>query len=187
MKRKKKTPLFSDVCFLSFPDFLEKKLQECETQSFRPRKNGKHLVLGKQPGPGALILQSNDYLDIGNHPDIVRAEIEALESFGQVPVMSAVFMHDGGAKSEFESSIASWVGFESAVLCQSGWAANVGLMQVIAGRDVPVYIDFFTHMSLWEGIKSSEATAHAFMHNDPDHLEKLIKQYEPLPIRRTAI
>ncbi|MCW8814935.1 MAG: hypothetical protein OQK59_03035, partial [Chlorobium sp.] len=58
MKRKKKTPLFSDVCFLSFPDFLEKKLQECETQSFRSRKNGKHLVLGKQPGPRALILQS---------------------------------------------------------------------------------------------------------------------------------
>lgn len=178
MIRKNQSPhFFSDACFLSFPGFLEKKLQACEEESFKPRKNGKHLVLGKKPGPDALILQSNDYLDIGNHPDIVEAEIDVLENFGQVPVMSAVFLHDGGTKDAFEKSMASWTGFENAILCQSGWAANVGLIQVIAGRDVPVYIDFFTHMSLWEGIKSSGATAHAFMHNNPAHLEKLIKQY----------
>ncbi|MEC9487496.1 MAG: alpha-hydroxyketone-type quorum-sensing autoinducer synthase [Prosthecochloris sp.] len=160
-----------------FPDFLECKLDACERDSFLPRKNGKHLVLGKKPGDGAIMLQSNDYLDIGNHPDIVRAEIEALESSGQVPVMSAVFMHDGGAKDYFERQMADWVGFESSILCQSGWAANVGLMQVIAGNDVPVYIDFFTHMSLWEGIKSAEAKAYPFRHNDPVHLEKQIQQY----------
>ena len=178
MVRKNQRPLFfSDVCFLSFPDFLEEKLQACEEESFKPRKNGKHLVLGKKPGPDALILQSNDYLNIGSHPDIVRAEIDVLENFGQIPVMSAVFLHDGGAKDAFEKSMAAWTGFERAILCQSGWAANVGLMQVIAGKGVPVYIDFFTHMSLWDGIKNSEATAHAFMHNDPVHLEKLIKQY----------
>lgn len=178
MERKKSPPFFSsDVCFLSFPDFLEKKLQQSEDQSFKPRKNGKHLVLGKKPGPNALLLQSNDYLDIGNHPDIVKIEIDFLEKSGQVPVMSAVFLHDGGTKDDFEQAMASWVGFEASILCQSGWAANVGLMQVVASKNVPVFIDFFTHMSLWEGIKSSQATAHAFIHNDPAHLEKLLKQY----------
>ena len=177
IRKNQSSSSLSDVCFLSFPDFLEKKLQACEEQAFKPRKNGKHLVLGKKPGPGALVLQSNDYLDIGAHPDIAGAEIDVLENLGQVPVMSAVFLHDGGVKDAFEKSMASWTGFENAILCQSGWAANVGLIQVIAGKDVPVYIDFFTHMSLWEGIKSSEATALAFMHNNPAHLEKLIKQY----------
>jgi CAI-1 autoinducer synthase len=93
--------------------------------------------------------------------------------------MSAVFMHAGSDKSKFEEEIAGFTGFESAILCQSGWAANVGLMQVIADKDTPVYIDFFTHMSLWEGINTAHATPYAFRHNDPDHLERLIRENGP--------
>jgi len=91
--------------------------------------------------------------------------------------MSAVFMHDGSDKAIFEADIAGFAGFESAILCQSGWAANVGLMQVIADSSTPVYIDFLTHMSLWEGIKSAGAPFHTFLHNDAAHLEKLIQRH----------
>lgn len=72
--------------------------------------------------------------------------------------------------------MASYVGYDKAILCQSGWAANVGLMQVIAGQDTNIYIDFFAHMSLWEGIKSSGAKAFPFRHNNTRSLEKIIKK-----------
>ncbi len=163
-----------------FPDFVEKKLQACEAETFKPRKNGKPLVLGnKLPGYGSIILQSNDYLNVSKHPDIVRAQISMLENAGRELVMSAVFLHEGSDKSVFEKSMADFTGFESSVLCQSGWAANVGLMQVIADKDTPVYIDFFTHMSLWEGIKTAGAPPYPFRHNDVGHMERLIKKHGP--------
>jgi CAI-1 autoinducer synthase len=163
---------------LEFPDFLEKKLLACDEEMFRPRKNGKPLVVGNTlPGKEAVILQSNDYLNISNHPDIIQAQIETLEKSGQGAVMSAVFFPEDSPNHLFEREMAEFAGFESAILCQSGWAANVGLIQVIADPSIPVYIDFFTHMSLWEGIKVSGATPRTFRHNDPAHLERLINEH----------
>lgn len=92
-------------------------------------------------------------------------------------VMSAIFLQGNSQQSNFEKQMANFVGFEASVLCQSGWVANVGLIQSIASKEVPVYIDFLAHMSLWEGVKASGATAHPFMHNDASHLEELIKKH----------
>lgn len=162
----------------TFPDFLEKRLQACEAELFTPRKNNKPLVLGNcLPGTESIMLQSNDYLNISNHPAILSAQLDVLKNATQDPVMSAVFLHENSDKHEFEQSMAEFTGFESSILCQSGWAANVGLMQVLADSSTPVYIDFFTHMSLWEGIKVSGAKPYAFRHNDPSHLERLIREH----------
>ncbi len=162
------------------PDFVEKKLNACDEETFAPRLNKKPLVLGNAlPGPGSIILQSNDYLNISKHPDIIHAQVAVLEDLGKDLVMSAVFLHEESYKSRFERDIAAFAGFESAVLCQSGWAANVGLMQVIGDEKTPVYIDFFTHMSLWEGIKTAGSPPFPFRHNDPGHLERLVREHGP--------
>jgi CAI-1 autoinducer synthase len=92
-------------------------------------------------------------------------------------MMSAVFQQEESLGKNLEKKFAAYLGFENAVLCQSGWAANVGLIQAIAEENTPVYIDFMTHMSLWEGIKSAGARPISFRHNDVLHLEKLIKQH----------
>ena len=177
---KRRTGVAGAGCVKHFPDFIERKLQACEEETFKPRRNGKPLVLGNRvPGSDSVVLQSNDYLYISKHPDIVRAQISMLENSMRELVMSAVFLHEGSDKSIFEKSIADFVGFESSVLCQSGWAANVGLLQVIASEDVPVYIDFFTHMSLWEGVKTASAIPYPFRHNDVGHMERLIKEHGP--------
>ena len=162
------------------PDFVEKKLKACDDETFAPRRNKKPLVIGNTlPGPDAIILQSNDYLNVSKHPDIIRAQVSVLEDVGKDLVMSAVFLHEGSYKDRFEKEMAAFTGFENAVLCQSGWAANVGLMQVLGDATTPVYIDFFTHMSLWEGIKTAGSPPYAFRHNDPGHLERLVREHGP--------
>nr|WP_232209725.1 alpha-hydroxyketone-type quorum-sensing autoinducer synthase [Chlorobium ferrooxidans] len=162
---------------LPIPDFLDARLLAYEEASIKTRRNGKPLVLGKKPQPESIILQSNDYLSISNHPQVLQAQIARLEQGGHEMVMSAVFLHEDSDKSLFEKAMARLVGFEHAILCQSGWAANVGIMQTIADQNTPVYIDFFTHMSLWEGVKTSGAPFYTFMHNDAAHLENLVKQH----------
>ncbi|PWW81583.1 hypothetical protein CR164_09235 [Prosthecochloris marina] len=162
------------------PDFIERKLKACEEEAFKPRKSGKPLVIGNRiPGSDSIVLQSNDYLHISKHPDIVRAQVSILENSIQELVMSSVFLREGSDKSIFEKSMADFMGFESSILCQSGWAANVGLLQVIASEDIPVYIDFFTHMSLWEGVRTAGAIPYSFRHNDVEHMERLIKEHGP--------
>ena len=82
-----------------FPEFLEKKLQACDDDLFKPRKNGKPLVIGSiEPSVGAIMLQSNDYLNISGHPSIREAQLQVLQKEGNEPVMSAVFMHEGSEK-----------------------------------------------------------------------------------------
>jgi CAI-1 autoinducer synthase len=162
----------------ALPDFVENRLMQCDEEMFQPRRNKSPLVLGNfLPNKSSTMLQSNDYLNISGNADIRNAQLDALAKMGQEPVMSAVFLHENSDNHQFESNIAEFAGFESAILCQSGWAANVGLMQTISDSTVPVYIDFFTHMSLWEGIKVSGATPYPFRHNDPGHLERLIKEH----------
>ena len=76
--------------------------------------------------------------------------------------------------------LADHVGKEGALLCQSGYTANLGLIQVIADPETPVYLDSLAHMSLWEGVRAAGAPAHSFRHNDPEHQERVIKFNELL-------
>ena len=161
-------------------DFVDKKFKAAYEESIKPRKNGKPLVVGNMmPGTNSIILQSNDYLNLSKHPAITHAQIAMLENSCKELVMSAVFLHEESEKFLFEKAMADFVGFESSVLCQSGWAANVGLLQIIAEESSPVYIDYFAHMSLWEGIKAAGAVPFPFRHNDVGHMERQIKEHGP--------
>jgi len=165
---------------MALPDFIDKKLRQCDDELFRPRKNKKPLVIGNHlPNKDSIMLQSNDYLNISNHPRIRKALLEALCDMSREPLMSAVFLHEDGAMKKFEKRMAHFTGFESGILCQSGWVANIGLMEIIADSTIPVYIDFFAHMSLWEGIRISGATPYSFRHNDATHLDRLITEHGP--------
>ena len=109
---------FTEKSKLGYPEFLEKKLQACDDELFKPRKNGKPLVIGSlTPDLGAIMLQSNDYLNISSHPFIREAQLEVLQKAGNEPVMSAVFLHEGSDKYFFEQAMAEFTGYESSILC----------------------------------------------------------------------
>lgn len=160
----------------NLPIFIRNKLDQYSTTVSTGVKNGRPLILGKSPNKDSLMLQSNDYLSISKNPKIIEAQVNSLMKKDRDAVMSAVFLHDNSIQRNFEFEMAQYVGYEKAILCQSGWSANVGLMQVIADRETTVYIDFFAHMSLWEGIKSAGAKAIPFRHNSANSLEKLIQK-----------
>lgn len=160
-------------------DFLIKRINDFYKNVIEVRKNKKHLVIGKGAKEDSLVLTSNDYLAIANHPKILSAQEREIRNQHNKVIMSAVFMTQNSLKGTFEKEMAEYFGYESSILCQSGWAANVGLLQAIAEKDVPVYIDFFAHMSLWEGIRAAGAKAIYFLHNNVAHLEKMLRKHGP--------
>ncbi len=140
---------------------------------------GRFFAEGRVPGPQSIRLDGNDYLSVAGHPDIVTAQIEALHHHAGFTVQSSVFLRPDSPVQQFESDMAEWVGVPHVVLCQSGYAANLGLLQVIAEPDMPVYVDTLAHMSLWEGIRAARARPRPFRHNQPAHLARCIREHGP--------
>lgn len=139
----------------------------------------KFVTHGLVPKSDAIRLDGNDYLAVTGHPRIVQAQIDSLRCEQHAVMQSSVFHLEGSPTHRFERALADWVGADSALLCQSGYTANLGLLQVVADPQTPVYIDSLAHMSLWEGVRASGATAHAFRHNDPGHLARIIPRHGP--------
>ena len=140
---------------------------------------GRFVLHGSQPGPDAVRLDGNDYLSVTGHPDIVSAQISALTRSTEFVVQSGVFLLQQHPSRALEQALADWVGKEDALVCQSGYSANVGLLQCIANPDTPVYLDGMAHTSLWEGAHAARAPAHMFRHNDPDHLDRTLARKGP--------
>jgi CAI-1 autoinducer synthase len=134
---------------------------------------------GREPGAGAVRLDGNDYLSVTGHSDIVRAQISALTQNTESVVQSGVFLLDAHPAHRLEKQLAGWVRKEDGFLCQSGYAANMGLLQIIADAQSPVYLDSLAHASLWEGAHAARAPAYAFRHNDPAHLARMMKTHGP--------
>lgn len=161
------------------PTFLAKRIGHFYGERVTKSWQGGHILRGRAPVMGDLLLQSNDYLALTLNHEIVEAQISALRSEGNGAMMSAIFLHGDTAHSELENRFANHLNSEAAILCQSGYAANVGLLQSIADKDTPVYIDHLAHMSLWEGAKSAGTVTRPFRHNDPAHLERQMAAYGP--------
>ena len=139
----------------------------------------KFVTHGRAPGRDAIRLDGNDYLAVTGHPRIVQAQIDNLRCNHDAVTQSSVFHLAGSPTHQFEVALADWIGADSALLCQSGYTANLGLLQVIVDPETPVYVDSLAHMSLWEGVRASGATARAFRHNDPAHLARMIPRHGP--------
>ncbi len=161
----------------TLPSFIEERLSFYIQDLITQNQSQKHLVLGKRPSRDSVVMQSNDYLSLSHNKAIQQAHQAAISDHDDNVVMSAIFLQDAESKPAFETELANYVGMESCLLSQSGWAANIGLLQTICPPNTPVYIDFFAHMSLWEGIRAAGAAAHPFMHNNMSHLRKQLERH----------
>jgi CAI-1 autoinducer synthase len=161
------------------PASLRDRIRREFSDRWQQQWGGKFVLHGRPVQPGAVRLDGNDYLSVTGHPAIVQAQLQALREDSQAVVQSGVFLLDTHPAHGFEKAMAAWIGKQDGFLCQSGYAANIGLLQIIADEQTPVYLDSLAHMSLWEGARAAKAAAHAFRHNDPAHLDRLLQAKGP--------
>ncbi|MGH4029121.1 alpha-hydroxyketone-type quorum-sensing autoinducer synthase [Actinomycetota bacterium Odt1-20B] len=140
---------------------------------------GRHIFEGSVPGPGAIHLSSNDYLGLAREPRILKVMADTLTSEGNSTLMSGAYLRGTHPQLRLENDLAHHLRAAGGILCQSGWAANTGLLQAVAAPGTPAYIDVLAHMSLWEGARLAGAEPHRFRHNDPAHLRRRIAASGP--------
>jgi CAI-1 autoinducer synthase len=161
----------------SMPDFVSRRMDEHHITRIEQLLGGEHPHAWQPTPAGSVFLAGNDYLCLAGEPALVGAQVAALRDSQREMLMSAVFLQEGSAQHRLERKFAQFMGAQDGILAQSGWAANVGLVQTLAGPGIPVYLDMQAHASLWEGVQSAGATPVSFLHNDMEHLQKQLQRY----------
>lgn len=161
------------------PAFLQRHVDHYFRERVEKTWQGGHIMHGRQPDANSILMVTNDYLDLANHPEVIQAQIDCLRGSDNTVVMSGVYLHGDSPQLHLERRFGRWMHMESSLLCQSGYAANVGLIQAIGAPGTPVYVDMFAHASLWEGVRSAGLEWKPFRHNDASHLETMISRNGP--------
>jgi len=161
------------------PAFVGRRMDEHYVTRVQQLLGGEHLHVWKPAEAGAIMLAGNDYLCISGESKLLHAQARCLAGNQGTMLMSSVFLQEGSTQHRLEAKLAAYMGAEDGVLAQSGWAANVGLLQTIAEPGIPVYLDMMAHASLWEGVQSAQATAVPFLHNDAGHLARQVDKHGP--------
>ncbi|WP_373492080.1 5-aminolevulinate synthase [Parasphingorhabdus sp.] len=133
---------------------------------------------GPQP---VTVWCSNDYLAMGQHPDVIEAMEEALHDVG---AGSGGTRNIGGNTHyhiQLERELADWHGKSGALLFTSGYVSNEATLSTLT-KILPgciIYSDELNHASMIAGIKNSGCEKRVFRHNDLEHLEELLAAEDP--------
>jgi 8-amino-7-oxononanoate synthase len=121
-------------------------------------------------------LVSNDYLGLAEHPHLTEAMKAALETGGAGAGGSRLLRGHHVVFDEIEERLAEFCGTQAALLFSSGYAANVGLLQSLLGKDDLVVSDEYNHASLIDGIRLSGAARCVTPHRDVRAVEEALSR-----------
>ena len=127
-------------------------------------------------GAEVLLLCSNNYLGLADHPRVRQAAADAAERFGAGAGASRLISGNMSPHRRLEERIAAFAGYEAALLFGSGYLANLGAISSLAGRGQVVFSDELNHASIIDGCRLSRAERFVYRHADLEHLTWGLRQ-----------
>jgi glycine C-acetyltransferase/8-amino-7-oxononanoate synthase len=137
---------------------------------------GSRVVLDGRP---VLLLCSNNYLGLADHPRVREAAADASMRWGAGAGASRLVSGTMTVHRRLEEALAAFKGTESAVLFGSGYLANLGVLGAVArleGPDAILFSDELNHASLIDGCRLSRAETFVYDHGDVEHLAWGLRQ-----------
>jgi 8-amino-7-oxononanoate synthase len=128
---------------------------------------GPRVLLDGRP---VLLLCSNNYLGLADHPKVRRAAAEAALHWGAGAGASRLISGHMEPHRRLEERLAAFKGYEAALLFGSGYLANVGAISALAGRGEVVFSDELNHASIVDGCRLARAETFVYRHADVEHL-----------------
>ena len=125
-------------------------------------------------GRSLLNFSSNDYLGLANHPALKEAAVKAVEKFGAGAGSSRLICGSLAPFHELEETLAAFKGTEAALSFSTGYAAAVGTITALLGKDDIIIVDKLVHACIVDAAKLSGAKLRVFAHNDLEDLEKIL-------------
>jgi 8-amino-7-oxononanoate synthase len=153
---------------------LGERLAELDDSGLRRRlrlvegPQGPRVLLDGRP---VLLLCSNNYLGLADHPRLRRAAADAALSLGTSAGASRLISGSMSIHTELEARLAEFEGTEAALLFGSGYLANTGAIAALARRGEVVFSDELNHASIIDGCRLAGAETFVYRHADTEHLE----------------
>ncbi|HZV83219.1 MAG TPA: 8-amino-7-oxononanoate synthase [Geobacteraceae bacterium] len=134
-------------------------------------QQGRVIVDGRE----VLLLCSNNYLGLADHPLLKDAAIRAVEAYGVGSGAARLVSGNMTLHQQLEERLARFKGTESAILFNNGYSANLGIISALVGRGDTIYSDRLNHASIVDGALLSRAKLLRYPHNDVDGLRRLLE------------
>jgi 8-amino-7-oxononanoate synthase len=135
-----------------------------------------------------LDLSSNDYLGLSGDPRLKQATIEAIRQAPRTGgTGSRLLSGHHPVWNSLEEEFAEFAGTESALFFANGYAANLGLLVSLVGKDDLVFSDALNHASLIDGIRLSGARRVIYPHLDLNALERALRAHRQVPCRKWIV
>ena len=159
---------------------IEDRLAEIERLGLSRRlrlisgPQGPRVLLDGRP---VLLLCSNNYLGLADHPRVREAAAEAAMRWGVGAGASRLVSGTMTIHRRLEERLATFKGTESCVLFGSGYLANLGAIGALAGPGDAVFSDELNHASIVDGCRASRARVHVYRHLDTEHLDWSLRRH----------
>ena len=138
-------------------------------------------------GKTFLNFSSNDYLGLANHPAMKEAAIKAVEKFGAGAGASRLICGSLAPFHELEEALANFKKTGAALTFSTGYAAAIGTICALLGKDDIIVIDKLVHACIVDAARLSGAKLRVFDHNDLNDLEKILKWAEKVQSPKSKV
>ena len=118
---------------------------------------------------------SYNYLGFSYHPEVIKTVQEAIAEFGTGAVSAPLLSGYSGPVRELEEKIAELKGKEMAIVFPTGYGTNLGILSALLRPGDIAVMDILSHASIYDGVRLAGADIKVFAHNNPSHLEKVLK------------
>jgi 8-amino-7-oxononanoate synthase len=127
-------------------------------------------------GKKMIMLGSNNYLGLTNHPKVKEAAIEAVRKYGSGCAGSRFLNGTLDIHVRLEEKLAEFFRREAALTFSTGYQTNLGIISCIAGKDDVIIVDKLDHASIIDACRLSFAEMKKFRHNDMKSLEQVLRE-----------
>ncbi len=136
-------------------------------------------------GGDVIVMSSNNYLGLANHPKVINAAEKALHKYGAGTASVRFICGTMTIHEELERKIAEFHSQPAALTYSSCWSANTGLFAVICQPGDVLISDSLNHASIIDGCRlvNKNVIRTVYRHSDMEHLEKVLKEHKDAPVR----
>lgn len=126
-------------------------------------------------GKRVIMIGSNNYLGLTNHPRVKEAAIKAIEKYGTGCAGSRLLNGNLDIHEELEKKLARFLRKDAALVFATGYQTNLGVISALVSRNDVAIIDMYDHASIMDGCRLSFGEVRKYRHNDMDALERALE------------
>ncbi len=137
--------------------------------------NSRQDVVVNMEGKRTIMIGSNNYLGLTNHPKVIEAGVEALKQYGSGCSGSRFLNGTLDLHVKFENNLADFLQKEAVMTFSTGFQTNLGIISAVVGRNDYVVCDKENHASIYDGCRLSYGKMLRYNHADMEDLEKKLQ------------